>query len=653
MEWFVSTSGSDSNPGTKEAPFRTIARGLQGIGPGDVLTLRQGIYVEPVNILAKRGTSTAPIEISSAPGERAIIDGTLGAFRRAGNTDWRPAIDVDRDAKPDEFVSTQAFPGDPVNHGAFIDRNPYTRLITYARLKDLRADNQTFERLPGEDPLRPGPAIVNEDGTSTGTFAMWSYMGPGLWFDRQNGLVHVRLRHTANGVPGIDDYRGETDPRRVALAVSPEKMIALRIEGSRHLRLVNLTVRFGGENTIHLDSNQDVTFDHVRIQASRFGARTGSNSGVVFKHCEFRGGVPTWYFRNDRKGNYHFREEETGPILANTRGAETSQALIFTNVSDGGIEFDHCEFLSGHDLSLDGRDVDFHHNWINNMQDDGLVVGFAGVGTGPVTATKIHHNVMTRVLTALSISEKNVTTRWLIYRNLIDQRGVIAATRPRYPGDTKVFRHGQLHKSTGTDLGPHDLFQNTFLTAEQRDEQADFLHYSNTRGPHRRRCFNNVFVAVEPGPVAERAISFVPTPLFPGPTDGNFYHRIGPAEGKVLRHLAYDFGDAHYGNHTFDSLAALEASDLFIQSQTQYPPGYEAGSHTGDPGFRRIGADGRFRDTDDLRLREGGAAVGAGAELDDDLEQLDPVDGKRDVGCYPRNAEPLRVGVDGRRAFPS
>jgi hypothetical protein len=48
-EYFVGTSGSDINPGTIDQPFRTIAKGVSVLQPGDVLNLRQGIYVEPVD----------------------------------------------------------------------------------------------------------------------------------------------------------------------------------------------------------------------------------------------------------------------------------------------------------------------------------------------------------------------------------------------------------------------------------------------------------------------------------------------------------------------------------------------------------------------------------------------------------------------------
>jgi hypothetical protein len=256
-------------------------------------------------------------------------------------------------------------------------------------------------------------------------------------------------------------------------------------------------------------------------------------------------------------------------------------------------------------------------------------------------------------LSALGFSGRNETIEWFIYRNLIDLRRPTAGVRPRRPGDTDVWRHGHLYKSDPPD-GPIDLFHNTFLVYDQ-SAQASFMHYRETTGAHRRRSFNNLFVAVNPGPESDVAITFVPSPSFQGSTDGNCYHRKGHAEAPAFRHLGYVFEGESYRGGTFDDLGELHASRLFDQSQTQYLPGYEASSSEADPRVRRMGADGRFRETDDLRLGAESEAIGAGVPLEPELRALDPfaTGGAPDIGCYPLGAEPLRVGVDRRRSFPA
>ncbi len=72
--YYVSKTGSDSNPGTLSQPWKTIQKGIDKLVAGDTLYVRRGTYTETIKI-NNSGTSSAPIIISSYPGEIAIIDG--------------------------------------------------------------------------------------------------------------------------------------------------------------------------------------------------------------------------------------------------------------------------------------------------------------------------------------------------------------------------------------------------------------------------------------------------------------------------------------------------------------------------------------------------------------------------------------------------
>ncbi|HEX2100279.1 MAG TPA: right-handed parallel beta-helix repeat-containing protein, partial [Candidatus Synoicihabitans sp.] len=74
-ELFVSTSGNDANAGTVTAPLRTISKASTLAKPGDVVTVRGGVYTGAVTISAK-GTASARITFRAHPGEKAVIDGT-------------------------------------------------------------------------------------------------------------------------------------------------------------------------------------------------------------------------------------------------------------------------------------------------------------------------------------------------------------------------------------------------------------------------------------------------------------------------------------------------------------------------------------------------------------------------------------------------
>lgn len=91
--WYVSTTGSDSNPGTITHPFRNIEKADTVVLPGDVVNVRGGTYMLTARLLIKaKGTSTAPITFRSHPNETAILDGTnvsgVNEMLMLSHTNW-------------------------------------------------------------------------------------------------------------------------------------------------------------------------------------------------------------------------------------------------------------------------------------------------------------------------------------------------------------------------------------------------------------------------------------------------------------------------------------------------------------------------------------------------------------------------------------
>ena len=76
VAFYVSTTGSDSNPGTVISPWRTIQHASNSVQPGDTVYVRGGAYNESVNISVSGSAAAGPITFQSFPGEQAIIDGT-------------------------------------------------------------------------------------------------------------------------------------------------------------------------------------------------------------------------------------------------------------------------------------------------------------------------------------------------------------------------------------------------------------------------------------------------------------------------------------------------------------------------------------------------------------------------------------------------
>jgi hypothetical protein len=70
--YYVSPDGSDAGPGTRNAPWRTIAYALESVRPGDTILLRGGTYAQNL-IVSTSGTARRPITVTSVPGEEAIL----------------------------------------------------------------------------------------------------------------------------------------------------------------------------------------------------------------------------------------------------------------------------------------------------------------------------------------------------------------------------------------------------------------------------------------------------------------------------------------------------------------------------------------------------------------------------------------------------
>ena len=76
IAFYVSTTGSDSNPGTLLAPWRTIQHASNSVLAGDTVFVRGGVYNESVNISVSGSALAGSITFQTFPGEQAIVDGT-------------------------------------------------------------------------------------------------------------------------------------------------------------------------------------------------------------------------------------------------------------------------------------------------------------------------------------------------------------------------------------------------------------------------------------------------------------------------------------------------------------------------------------------------------------------------------------------------
>ena len=100
-DYFVAPSGSDSNPGSSDAPFVTAAKGISVLHAGDSVTLRAGTYRETTFILSS-GTIDAPITVQAEPG---------AIFESPDSTGHAEAINIGSNARYIRLIGIEATGG--------------------------------------------------------------------------------------------------------------------------------------------------------------------------------------------------------------------------------------------------------------------------------------------------------------------------------------------------------------------------------------------------------------------------------------------------------------------------------------------------------------------------------------------------------------
>jgi len=72
-ERHVAITGSDTNPGTLEAPWRTIQKAATLVAAGDEVVIHAGTYVERVTLSGKHGTAALPIIFRKHDGDTGAV----------------------------------------------------------------------------------------------------------------------------------------------------------------------------------------------------------------------------------------------------------------------------------------------------------------------------------------------------------------------------------------------------------------------------------------------------------------------------------------------------------------------------------------------------------------------------------------------------
>ena len=584
--------GGDANDGSEVKPWKTLAHALPKLKPGDTLYLRGGTYYERVKITVS-GTATQPITVRAFPGELAVLDGGLREFAETPATAWEPV----KDSTVGEYRSAKPYPKyEGIVLGHFLDS--MNTLHGYRFGTDVRSTNE-YWNLTGK---------IEDDPKGL-------YCGPGVWLDAKTGHLHCRLAHTKLHHLGEHNYKGETDPRKLALAIAGPG-IALDLSGAKHVRVFDLVIRGANRTTLNVEKCASIELDGLHVYGGSPAVMLRASTDIKLTRSCVRGISAPWSWRGGQK----------------YRG--NSAYLMTARPEEGGcknVEIGYCELTDCHDGPYIGtiRGLRFHHNLVDNFNDDGIYLSGAGVG-GDVHITQ---NYITRCLHCFSFAGKyELGAGVFVARNVIDQRGEVryqwpnAADDPAFAptqpgGPARVPHTGFLNGDHGSPTWEKIYYyHNTLLFREKTfRDQYGFGMARATTGTT-RRAFNNVLVQTQG----------LPGVLFEAPeNDFTADHNLfwSTTDGPSFKG---------------DFFAAVRKTKNFEGSKKTYAGGWGSHDLFADPKFAKFapwGADG------DYRLAKDSPAINAGTEIP--KEWPDPLrekDGKPDLGALPFGTEPFKVG---------
>jgi hypothetical protein len=615
--------GRDDAAGNAKAPWRTINRALEHLSPGDTLYLRGGIYREQV-YCAIAGKPGAPITIRAYPGERVIIDGGMAEFFDTPAKAWEPYAA----GAADEYRSVKSYKNIRDVLGLFGDS--HIALQTYWHTMDLRAKNELWIDDPGKKLM-----------------VLPVYCGPGLWYDADTGHIHARLAPTNLKTPGLANYRGESDPRKLPLVISSFKSVPLFVDMARHVRFQDLVIRGGGLNCVVLQMGIGIEFDNVTIFAGTYGIRARSTGPFKMVNSAVHGMIPPWAWR-DENGLYTYTARSYDPFLPPAKPANernicrmNTHALV---VTEGSYEFEvfhypynhdwdisQCEFTDGHDgVYLSGRGIRFHHNLVDRMQDDGIYL------SSPThyfnDDIHIYQNLIRNIFSTFACNNTGGPRGDIfIYRNLVDQRQGVPFHRPSLKNPEGGVLRGHVFLAHGNDLlGIENLhfYQNTFITETWSGSYAGRT-WTVTNDRTRRRIFNNLFVYLNryPDPANPEAHDIR--------MDGNL-HWCAAAGAKLP-------------DGFLEKVRAAKGSKLM---QAKYAAGWETRSLVAEPRLQAF--EPAAAALNDYRLKNDSPALRKGVPLPKDYaDPLRPTGGENpDIGAFPLGAAIPAYGRQGRTKLP-
>ena len=349
-------NAADTNPGSEDAPWRTISRAVETLEPGDTVLIHEGVYREWV-APARSGTPEAPITFMGAPGAEVILTGAdviTGWERIPGE---RPLF---RHAPWTHRFQVSTRDGEPVYHHPGDERH---RLI--GRTEQVIVDGNLLDQVLAPEDMQPGTFLADLDNrelvvwlpdggdpadrevqASTRQWVFghnpWSGRGKADHIHLRNVTIRYAANHAQRGAlwTGGDGWRIED----VIVEWTNSNGASL---GGRGLYVRNLTSRHNGQLGIGGGPRGGLLEDIKLLDNNRKGYSAGWEAGGM-KFCHARDTVLSRVeaARNDGPGIW-FDIDNRGCMIRRSVCYDNTGHGIFIEISGAFIITNNLMYNNG------------------------------------------------------------------------------------------------------------------------------------------------------------------------------------------------------------------------------------------------------------------------------------------------------------------
>ncbi|MFO1007288.1 MAG: right-handed parallel beta-helix repeat-containing protein [Planctomycetaceae bacterium] len=414
ITYYVAIDGDDTNPGSRERPFRTISHSLTVVKAGETVAIRGGTYREGQLQFKHNGQEGSPIVVRCADGERVVIDGTDAALENAQS--WS-------------------------HLGNQIYTHPYSAKTANACVEEL-ATGRVIR-------LFPVPTMKELQARTLIDTSECQQGGP---FDQKGieGAIYTDETTAYLALPQpIERYR-------VRL---PQQNRAIELSRKQHIQIDGLQFdHFGtGEQStaLFLSNSSDVLIQNCRLNYNDcFIYVKGQCDRLTIQNNHFRDAILDWPFGYMKCSSGVSGFFEGGAVNVDAR--YSGRGLVFRrNVIEG--VFDGVHLTPWREDNARTQETDFYENHLSGCLDDFVECdGFS-------RNTRIINNVMDRSLTGISVAQA-LDGPTFVLNNVIANCGVVRAAQ-------REENYGYPFKTNGGEgaeigSGPLFFYHNTAHTSD-------------------------------------------------------------------------------------------------------------------------------------------------------------------------------------------